>query len=282
MKFLNKRLFFLLFLVPQLVFSHGWEKHVSDMREVIGIKNTKSNREIIDPLLKLISISIDGGTQYNEDSIYGENKYYQKGHNEAFYRGLTTKYQGFSYGVYGHRLMYHWGFDYGDPRNLQALKSQFNESAIFNTSSKDFDKFINDIQNEQAEKSKILRKAVGNFFDIEASREYTRGLSGLFYYVHLLGDHIEHSENTEKTVEAVLSVRIISDNIDKMVKDLSNHGSQAEYKKYKKAMDKCRNEFDSSDEKNAQLILDTLIKYVPSIIKKNLKNTFERKKISLK
>lgn len=246
--------------------------HTDDMLKVLGLYSltnselTAQNRRIMAELTTFFNDSLDS----------------RGGDNKVFYDKLKKQFPLFNYGGgndYGHRLLYHWGFEYGDPENQAALKLKFKEkypNEVPENAARRTD-FIRLVKEEQGKRNMILRNKTDSFFALSGARQYSRGIAGLLYYTHLLGDHIEHTENHTKTVEAVLPVSHIVKNLDSYVRDLSAHGNQGEYQNWKQTIKVLEPAVFATNENYAQAVLDALFICVPPLLERNLGSTFLQK-----
>ena len=231
------------------------------------------------PLLVLYNDMIDDPSDDKNANIHQSAfyiKYYHKGENRQFYSDIKEKFPGFTWGTYTHRLFYHWGFEYGDPANQDKIKIQFYRKFPY-ASEAEWNDFITLIKEEQGKRNKKTIKATDEFFSLAGDRTFSRGIAGICYYTHLLGDLIVHSTKTTDTAEAVLSSKFIARNLDRYVKDLAMHGNQKEFQQYKAYNQKVILLIYQSDEQYAQAMLDMLIEYVPKLLKRNLSETFTKK-----
>jgi len=106
----------------------------------------------------------------------------------AYFEGLRTPpHQKFSWGKYGHRLFFHWGFN-GKPWSPQIQemvdKCGWSESTIR--------LFQKKLLEEQARRNTIVMTKTSEMLQLGMSgqlREYTNGFASILYDTHLLGDY---------------------------------------------------------------------------------------------
>lgn len=255
------------------------ECHIHDQMLVLGLFNgnsekninqTNKNYEIIKDVLNQINYWIDD--QYTE----GENK--------QFYYKLQQKYSkyNFSWHKYGHRLLFHWGYDWGDPVGHSALKKAFfnlekvDESKLTPDQIQMLEDFLFDIQKEQAKRESLMTDTIGNFFNTNGARDFNHSIGALIYYTHLIGDHIETANSY--TDEAVLSTEQIMIKIEKEIERLI--GNETLQAKVSVELDVFNREWKKlkNSGKNgsilAQGVIDVLSKNLSPIINKLWGNTF--------
>lgn len=278
---------FFVFSLPVYVFAKSGDGHERDQLKVLGLwndnewfvkKRSKKNREIMRPLLVLYNDMIDDPSNNENADVHQSSfykKYFHNGENREFYNLVKEKFPGFTWGKYTHRLFYHWGFEYGDPANQEKLKKQFNDK-LPSATEEEWNVFIQLIKEEQEKRNEKTRRATEEFFGLQGDRIFARGIAGICYYTHLLGDLIEHSQSSYESAEAVLPSKFIAKNIDKYVKDLATHGNQKEFQKYKEYHEKVQAIVYKSNEQYAQAMIDMLAEYVPQLLKRNLGQTFEK------
>jgi|GEM_PF-1603805 len=249
-------------------------------------KKSKESLQIVQPLLELINLMIDDShtpeyysrtddqapTSPDNMLQFSPSSYYILGTNSREYHTLKERYN-FSWGYYGHRLMFHWGFDYGKPINKSALTTALLRKNI------DFNKaetrgLIDSIKDLQKDRMEQMRKAVDDFFDLQGARKISRGIAGILYYVHLIGDHIECAN--DMTSEAVLPIETIQKNlmplirdiqISQFAKDSTAKRPHEDMKQLDKEMKALNNKSDLVGKEYAQRLLDLLINYLPSTMK---------------
>lgn len=245
--------------------------------EWFGKKKNKKNREIMRPLLVLYNDMIDDPSDNKNEDVHQSafyKKYFRKGEDREFYSRIKEKFPGFSWGKYTHRLFYHWGFEYGDPANQDKLRIQFYKK-LPDATEEEWNAFLTLIQEEQGKRNKKTINATDEFFGLAGDKTFARGIAGICYYTHLLGDHVVHAEKSSESAEAVLSSKFIAKNIDRYVKDLATHGNQKEFQRYKEYHDKVNSTVFENDEQYAQAMIDMLVEYVPQLLKRNLPETFK-------
>ena len=283
-------LFFLLLSLPFFTFAKDGDEHEKDQLKVLGLWNdndwfakqkSKKNREIMRPLLVLYNDMIDDPSDNKNSDIHQSlfyKKYYHTGEDREFYNLVKEKFPGFTWGKYTHRLFYHWGFEYGDPANQEKLQVQFYKK-LPNATETEWNDFIQLIQSEQEKRNQKTVKATDEFFSLAGDRTFSRGIAGICYYTHLLGDLVVHSTNSSESAEAVLSSKFIARNLDRYVKDLATHGNQKEFQQYKEYHEKVLMTVYQSNEQYAQAMIDMLAEYVPKLLKRNLATTFKNKQL---
>lgn len=106
----------------------------------------------------------------------------------AYFKGLRdAPHQKFSWGSYGHRLFFHWGF------NERPWTSQIEERVnMCNWDSNTINLFKQKLINEQARRNKLVMTSTSEALHLGMSgqlREYTNGFASILYDTHLLGDY---------------------------------------------------------------------------------------------
>lgn len=277
-------------------YSKSGSSHAKDMAAVLGLysyekheKESKENLQGLMPLLDLINQMIDDtyteeyyenreGKYSNWGELYPDfhpNSYYTLGTNNSIYHTLQDDF-GFSWGEYGHRLMFHWGFERQTDLNSLSLEEALKQSLKTEMSKKAFRtlkrQLIDTIYNIQDDRMGKMREAVSVFFNLENLKDVSRGIAAILYYVHLLGDHVEHAN--DKTAEAVLPPNLILKAIDSTyLKLLEPKNDDSQGKRARKDLQALRSEMKTlkksnlDDTKYAERLLDLLIQYLPSTMK---------------
>jgi hypothetical protein len=137
----------------------GKESHRSDFCGILGVNATSCKK--LEPALQAFSDLID-----QPQGFYGE-----------------LKKLGFSWGHYGHRLLFHWGFN-SDPRHSEALSGQV-KNTVPSPLQSDFYRLI--IQ-EQQRRNREMITLIRNTFGI-SRKQNASGLATILYDTHLLGDY---------------------------------------------------------------------------------------------
>jgi hypothetical protein len=157
--------------------------HEADMYSVLPFKQN----EILSNWLETIQETID----------YPHNRYFD---------GLRKPpHQKFSWGRYGHRLFFHWGFN-GKPWSPQieemVLACHWDVPTV--------DLFRKKLIDEQARRNRLVMESTSETLHLGMSgvlREYTNGFASLVYDTHLLGDYsttkIEPLEHLNLVIEDI-------------------------------------------------------------------------------
>ena len=106
----------------------------------------------------------------------------------AYFKGLRdAPHQKFSWGKYGHRIFFHWGFN-GKPWSPQieekVLECHWDASTT--------DAFKRKLMDEQARRNHLVMEKTSKTLQLGMSgvlREYTNGFASLVFDTHLLGDY---------------------------------------------------------------------------------------------
>lgn len=261
-----RQIFVVLWAFAVFAFAKNNDGHIHDQMLVLGLWNdskvsvSKINQSNVWSLLKRFNDGID---EYN-----GDNQFYNK---------LKAKYPGFNWGEYGHRIIFHWGYDWGDPLNHKAIDvlcmQKLGDEYACNS-------LKNDIKLEQEYRESKMTNAVAEFFKTAGLRDFNHAIGAFIYYTHLLGDHIEHAESNDLTNEAVFSTNNIKDRLEVEIRRLTPNKTIAakcagEIAKLQKAWDDMRNR-GLTGEEEAQAVIDVLKKYLPPILDKAWGNTFKK------
>ena len=204
------------------LFAHDGKAHETDMLAVFGISaQDKALAKRLHPTLEVFCKHID-------HDLYD------------FYRGLRLIMlpHDFSWGDYGHRIFFHWGFN-TDPRKSESLQRQFDlttsdpkvkergfQYIIYvgsrtNSSWNSQLKKNNDSAPEhlelkfpasvkgQAARNRDMIQAVGRLSP--AQRKHHNAVATVIYNTHILGDYIEGKVHTQAAMQPLKAV--ISDTI---------------------------------------------------------------------
>lgn len=206
-----------------------------------------------------------------------------EGENSKFYKELQDKYNkyggvDFSKHKYTHRIMFHWGYDWGDPLGHDALEKAFfgidtNLKKLNPEQKKLFKSFQNDIINEQRKREAKMTGEVANFFNAQDARNFNRSIGALIYYTHLLGDQMKHANSYSQ--EAVLPLSQIINKIETAVNDIPNESRSAKERKSFKSEWKTLKNSKTTGDSLAQEALRVLQTYLPPILEKSFKSTFK-------
>ena len=263
----------------------GYDCHNLDMLKVLGLyseNNYSASKTNYDSLITMF------------DSI---NDLIDQNISREFYKDLKDEFQYFNCGDYGHRIIYHWAFDID--KNISDTQFQNSIAKLFNAKlaapytsypkyvsmyeyiykkpltdeiwQKEWVEFKRFIQKNQEKCNNKLTSIVRNTLGTNTTD--SRDIAALLYYIHLLGDHAEHTG--ELTGESVLEIDTILNNINIHVKNLSKKNTGS-YMLYKNAI----NNLPKVDEKEyAKNILETMESYIPQIIKYRFSNQFTIKNL---
>ena len=278
-------IFFTMSISISPLYSKSGYWHSMDMLSVLGLNSVNNQAAAYQNYEKLKTMF---------DSI---NNLIDQNISNEFYTELKETFKYFNYGEYGHRIMYHWAFDIdkdiSDFQFQKALAQLFNAkiSAPVATSPKyislyeklygkpltdeiwhkEWNRFKIFIQRNQEKCNNELINIVRN--NLGTNSGDSRDIAAILYYVHLLGDHVEHSG--ELTGFSVLEIKTIVNNIDLHVKNLSKN-NKGNYTLYKNAI----NNLSKGDERSyAESIIHTMSNYIPQIIKFRFSNEFARKNL---
>ena len=190
------------------------------------------------------------------------------------YKELRKNFEWFTWGSYGHRLLFHWGFN-ADPKKYPPLVNQVKSCLKDNPDAKEQeDKFFAYLtRNIQAKRNRKLIASVEKVTGIPTSR----AIATILYDVHLLGDY--STTNTSALPK-------ISD----IENDLILHGFSVLMGGEKtKRLAEIQSEFLSAvrvgrgriNSKRAELLLETVKKFLPQVLNERFKNALNRKGITI-
>ena len=260
-------LFFCFFLFPCSIYTKDRTGHSMDMLQVLGLEPSpvsligNLNQNPLQNMFNAVSDRIDNYTD--------------------FYTKLKINYPFFTYGKYGHRLIFHWGFDLdkdGTERQYPAaLKRQFDEclkrvvgeDLTNKIKSEEWKAFLNTLMKKQQEQAQALTVEIEKCLGLHASD--ARDVAAILYYTHLLGDHIEH--NGAHTGKSVLEINKIKKNLSMHISSLAKT-CRSFYYDYESTIRKIQ---DPHEGRRAQAILDALKIYIPKILKFQYSKQFTSK-----
>lgn len=210
--------------------------HSGDIAKVLGIdlKDSENNKRI-ETLTKVFADSIDGQAEANKLN-----------------REIKEIAPKFNWGVYSHRLFFHWGFN-KNPQDSIPLSEKINEATNDPYKQKMIWELIIKYQSERNRRMKSAVYKLGAM-----TRDENDGIATLIYDIHLLGDYIEGTESTSK---ALLDINSI-------IGDLNNAFAKLNCSDYK-YLSEIRNEMNAtsgSNQERATKILEILKNRVPTII----------------
>lgn len=145
------------------------QEHMQLWDNVFGISDSASRNNIL-PLWRTAQEVIDG---------IGND-----------YRDLRERFGWFTWGNYGHRLLFHWGFN-ADPEKHPPLVRQVRLGLKGNPNAREQERkfFAYLTRNIQSRRNRRLINAVTTVTGIPTSRGYANAIATIIYDVHLLGDY---------------------------------------------------------------------------------------------
>ncbi len=154
--------------------------HEADMYSILPFKES----EIISDWLEAVHKTID--VPYN-----------------SYFKGLRdAPHQKFSWGKYGHRLFFHWGFN-GRPWSPQIEEKVLACHWDVPTT----ESFKKKLVNEQSRRNRLVMERTSETLQLGMSgalREYTNGFASLVYDTHLLGDYSTTQKAPLQDLNAVI------------------------------------------------------------------------------
>lgn len=184
---------------------------------------------------------------------------------------------GLTGGNYGHRLLFHWGFN-ADPKRYSPLVKQVRSCLKDNPDAREHErKFFSYLTNNiQSRRNRKLINAVTSVTGIPTARGYANAIATIIYDVHLLGDY--ETVNTSALPK-----------IDDIERDLTENG----FSRLITGGDKSERlaEIDAElresiragrgrvNSRRAILLTEAVKKYLPQILNERFKNTLSAKGI---
>ena len=239
------------------VFAKSGQEHMQLWNNVFGITDPTS-RENIKPLWKAAQEVID---RYDED-----------------YRDLIQNFNWFNWGMYGHRLLFHWGFN-ANPKQYPQLVRQVrlclkNHPDAEKEERKFFSYIVNNIQSRR---NRRLINAVTST-GIPTARGYANAVATIIYDIHLLGDY--ETVNTSALPK-----------IDDIENDLMRNGFNRlitggdKSERLKRIEAELRASIHAGrgriNSQRARLLTNAVRKYLPQILNERFKNTLGAKGITI-
>lgn len=230
--------------------------HIKLWNEVFGVNDNNSQKNII---------QLWKSAQKIIDDISSD------------YRDLQKNFEWFTWGNYGHRLLFHWGFN-ADPSKYNVLVRQVRSCLKDSQDSKQQEQkfFAYLTRNIQARRNRELINSVINTTGIPAARGYANAIATILYDVHLLGDY--ETVNTS-ALPAINSIE--HDLIDNGFRRLLTGGEKSE------RLEKIDSELRESikigrtrtNRKRAELLINSVKKFLPQILHERFSETLSRKGI---
>ena len=198
---------------------------------------------------------------------------------ENDYRDLQRKFDWFTWGSYGHRLLFHWGFN-ADPKSYTPLVKQVRSCLKGRPDTREQEqKFFSYLTaNVQSRRNRELINAVTSVTGIPTARGYANAVATILYDVHLLGDY-----STTNTSALPKIDEIENDLMEKGFRRLIAGGDKSERLKKIEAdltasINAGRGRVNSV---RAVLLTQAVKKYLPQILNERFKNTSAKKGITI-
>jgi len=239
-------------------FAKSGQEHIQLWDNVFGISDSASRNNIL-PLWRTSQEVIDD---------IGND-----------YRDLREKFSWFNWGNYGHRLLFHWGFN-ADPKRYSPLVKQVRSCLKDNPDAREHErKFFSYLTNNiQSRRNRKLINAVTSVTGIPTARGYANAIATIIYDVHLLGDY--ETVNTSALPK-----------IDDIERDLTENG----FSRLITGGDKSERlaEIDAElresiragrgrvNSRHAILLTEAVKKYLPQILNERFKKTLAEKGITI-
>lgn len=248
----------ILILISVSAYGMAKPEHSKIWNEAFGISD-KTSREKIQPLWNTAQDVIDGFRPDYKDK-------------------LQKNFDWFKWGVYGHRLLFHWGFN-DDPKHHEPLVRQvkllLKDRADAEEQEREFFKYLT--REIQSERNRTLINAVIKTTGIPTSRGYANAIATIIYDIHLLGDY-----STTNTSALPSIGKIEKDLVDDGFKKLLTGDKSEKLKQIER-------EFDSAvkigrgrtNSKRAENLREAVRIFLPKILNERFKNTLSRKGITI-
>ena len=195
------------------------------------------------------------------------------------YRDIRKNFDWFTWGNYGHRLLFHWGFN-ADPKKYSQLMRQVHTCLKNSKNAQEEEKkfFAYITKDIQSRRNRKLINAVIKTTGIPSSQGYANAVATIIYDVHLLGDY-----STTNTSALPPIADIENDLIERGFKRLISGGRNT------KRVAEIEREFSSAvrigrgriNSKRAQLLLEAMKKYLPQILSERFHDTLKTHGISI-
>jgi len=174
----------------------------------------------------------------------------------AYFKGLRdAPHTNFSWGSYGHRLFFHWGFN-GRPWTPQIQE----RVDLCGWDKQTIGLFQKKLIDEQARRNKIIMTATSEALHLGMSgqlREYSNAFASILYDTHLLGDY------TTTRIEPLLNLNAIIDDIKTALFRKLKGGNEA--LRINKLLENTKKQYPNSRIRAAK-VLQLLQKEVPGLI----------------
>lgn len=173
-----------------------------------------------------------------------------------YFTGLRNPpHQNFSWGKYGHRLFFHWGF------NSKPWSAQVEECVnLCKWDNQTILKFKNKLISEQARRNRLVMEETAKTLSFGMSgqmRSYSNGFASIVYDTHILGDYTTTKQSPLQDINAVI------DDIKFATYNKLQGGESA--KKINKKLEKTKTDY-KDKKKRAQKVLEILQNDLPSMI----------------
>ena len=221
---------------------------------------------------------VDTTSRYNIQPLWNEaQKVIDEIGND--YSDLRARFKWFTWGRYGHRLLFHWGFN-ANPKNYAPLVKQLRSCLKGMPDAKEQEqKFFSYLTaNIQSRRNQKLINAVTLVTGIPTARGYANAVATILYDVHLLGDY-----STTNTSALPKIDDIENDLVERGFKRLIAGGDKSERLKTIEAdltasINAGRGRVNSV---RAVLLTQAVKKYLPQILNERFKNTSAKKGITI-
>lgn len=174
-----------------------------------------------------------------------------------YFDGLRdAPHQNFSWGKYGHRIFFHWGFNsqpWSPQIQEQVNKCRWSEQVTASFRAK--------LIAEQAKRNRYIMEKTATLFNLSLSgqeRAYVNALASIVSDVHLLGDY------TTENIAPLPNLQSVINDIKTSLFERMQGGEQA--KKINKLIDNTTNKHPDSKQR-AQAVLSILQKELPTFIR---------------
>ena len=243
-------LLLVMFCICGDVYAKSGHEHIQLWDKVFGISDSASKNNIL-PLWRTAQEVIDD---------IGND-----------YRDLQENFSWFTWGNYGHRLLFHWGFN-ADPARYPQLVRQVRSCLKDNPNAKDEERkfFAYLTRNIQSRRNRKLVNAVISVTGIPTSRGYANAVATILYDVHLLGDYSTTNTSALPSIDS-----IENDLTENGFRRLLTGGDKSERlgkidAGLREAIRLGRGRTNSN---RAMLLIETVKKYLPQILNDRFKKT---------
>lgn len=264
-------------LAIPLLAAVGWgmpgKGHFALWNEVFGVADSES-RKNIEPLWEAAQKVIDSM------KFDGVSSDYQK---------LKAQFKWFNWGKYGHRLLFHWGFN-GDPRRHPPMVKQVGKrlkkaeeearkkgkSMDVEELKEEFYKYL--LREIQGPRNKRLIQEVRQTLGIPTARGYANAVATIIHDVHLLGDYTTELTDPLPGLDAIQQ-DLVKHGFKRLLRGEGNTERLQRIEEDLKAA--IRLGRGRTNPRRAKLLLEATTRCLPQILNERFQDTLRARNITL-